>query len=299
MLIGVMVFVAAVVLLLVFWRGNFLAPPKIDSNLKIAFMDIGQGDATLIRFPNGEKMLVDCGQDATILAALGRNLRWNDRVIDYLVASHPDADHYGGCVDVLTRYQVRHIYFNGFEKESSQLLQQFHATVAAEIQTDGADFTLVSTTQKLVIASTTVQFLYPDHDITRDPHVPGVKKIDSNNTSIVLKISYGDSDVLVTGDMEIPLENYLVNTRAALLASEILKVGHHGSRSSSGETFLEAVAPQHAVISSGKNNRYGHPHRNVLYRMQRLGVKIWRTDEKSDILATLTTSTVTVNYASP
>lgn len=265
--------------------------------LKIVFMDIGQGDSTLITFPNGKKMLVDCARDSVVLSALGRNMSWFDHDIDYLVATHPDADHYGGCIDVLKRYTVKHIYFNGFEKENSQLLQVFHQTVAAE-EYDGALYTVVTSTQSFIIAGVAVRFLYPDHDLIVDPHIPGDSVVDSNNTSIVMKISYGDEDVLMTGDMEMPLENYLVQKLGKDLQVEVLKVGHHGSKSSSGEEFLHIVSPEYSTISDGKDNSYGHPSIRALKRLERTGTTILRTDLVGDILATITTSTIQVSHES-
>lgn len=264
---------------------------KTDGKLRVAFLNIGQGDATLITFPNGQKMLVDCARDAAILPALGRNMSWFDRDIDYLVATHPDADHYGGCIDVLQRYTIKHIYFNGFEKEGSQLLAEFHRAVADEEPT-GAEYMIVSSTERLAIAGVTIQFLYPDHSLERNPYVPGVKDVDSNNTSIVMKIRYGDQDILMTGDMEEPLEEYMIRRYGSALQSEILKVGHHGSNSSSGEEFVRAVSPDYATISAGKKNSYGHPSLRVLKRLERIGAEVLRTDEIGDILFSITTSTI-------
>lgn len=281
------------------WRINlpFQSQSKSSSNaggqLKVIFMDIGQGDATLIIFPNGQKMLIDCARDAVILSALGRNLPWFDRDIDYLVATHPDADHYGGCIDVLQRYNIKHIYFNGFEKEESRLLAEFHRAVAEE-EKIGANFEIVSSTKRLVVASTTIQFLYPDHSILRDPHVPGVKTIESNNTSIVMKISHGAEDILLTGDMEQPLEDYLIHQFGTSLQSEVLKIGHHGSKSSSSEEFLRVVLPDYAAISVGENNSYGHPSLRVLARLERTGAQVLRTDQIGDILFSITTTSIRI-----
>ncbi len=274
----------------------FLTKIKNTTELRLAFLDIGQGDATLITFPNQEKMLIDCARDRTVLSALGRNMHSYDRTIDYLVATHPDADHYGGCIDVLKRYRVRHIYFNGFDKEGSALLKEFHRTVQQEITDGGADLTIVTTTHYLEIASTTLHFLYPDHAIMLDPRVPGVKEIESNNTSIVTRISYGNHDILMTGDMEQPLEQYLLRSFGTTLQSEVLKVGHHGSISSSGEDFVKIVSPQYAIISVGKNNSYGHPANRVLARLERIKARVLRTDLLGDILMTISTSSIYINH---
>ncbi len=266
--------------------------------LKVAFMDIGQGDATLLQFPGGKIMLVDCGPDAGILSALGRNLAWDQRDIDYLVVTHAHADHFGGCIDVLARFRVHTIYYGGYDGDGNALLRDWHRAVNKEQTGEGASYEIVATPYVLAVGSSTIQFLYPDHDVVADPHVPGEKNIDTNDTSVVIKVSYGTQDILLTGDMEAPLEHYLVQKEAGELAAEILKAGHHGSRSSSSEEFLRAVGPKDVVISSGQGNSYDHPHRNILYRFAEFGATAWRTDTGGDILATLSTSTYAIQYAS-
>lgn len=268
------------------------------TELEVVFMDIGQGDAALLKFPNGQTMLVDCGPDAIILGALGRNLPWNARVIDHLVITHPHVDHYGGCIDVLARFQVKAIYLTGFVEKPNDFLISLQNAIAAEQVADGAQLEILSATRFVDIGSTTLNFLYPDHDLAVTPQVPGEKSIDTNDSSIVIKVSHGSQDILLTGDMEAPLEEYLLKKDAAILNSEILKAGHHGSRSSSGEEFLATVQPKAVVISAGEGNSYGHPHRNIVYRLEHAGATVWRTDVGGDILAALTTSTFDITYAS-
>lgn len=267
------------------------------SELKVAFMDIGQGDATLLQFPNGQTMLVDCGPNAGILAALGRNLAWNQRDLDYLVVTHAHTDHFARCIDVLARFRVHTIYYSGYDGEGGSMLRDWHRAVNEEQENEGADFKIVAAPMELMIGSSTVRFLYPDHDVAIDPHVPGEKTIDTNDTSVVVKVTYGSQDILLTGDMEAPLEQYLVQKAASELAAEILKAGHHGSRSSSSAEFLRAVAPHDVTISAGIGNSYEHPHRSTLYHLSDLGARVWRTDVGGDILATISTSTYAIQYA--
>lgn len=275
------------------WRWNFSKNPSV--NLEVAFMDIGQGDAELLKFPGGQTMLVDCGKDASVLSALGRNLPWSKRDLDYLVITHPHADHFGGCLDVLARFKVHRIYVNGYTAEQGTLLASFFQAVKNEEMTDNAETIIIKTPQTLEIGSSTVQFIYPDHELGRDPRVPGAAvPLDTNDTSVVMKVSFGTQDILLTGDMEIPLEEYLVQQKNLNLQSEILKVGHHGSDSSSGEEFIAAVQPKFCVISSGQGNSYGHPHGSTVRRLERMGCQVLRTDQESDILMTITTSTSAV-----
>ncbi len=281
------------------WRLNLPTAAKdiIESTtlseLQLIMLDIGQGDAELLKFPDGQTMLIDCGKDASILSALGRNLPWSKRDLDYLIITHPHADHFGGCLDVLTRFKVHKVYLNGYLGEHSQLLGSFFETLKNEEQIDGAKTLILKTPQTLAVGSTTLQFIYPDHELARDPRIPGATEnnLDANNTSVVIKVSYGSQDILFTGDMEKPLENYLLKKNPLLLESEILKVGHHGSDSSSGEEFVSSVKPKFCLISSGSSNSYGHPHGETVRRLERANCQVLRTDQRGDILLALTTST--------
>lgn len=286
------------------WRVSFsttsvwpVATKPAVQTLQVAFMDIGQGDATLLQFPNGQTMLVDCGPDASILSALGRNLPWNTRTLDYLVITHPHTDHYGGCLDVAAQFKIGHIYVTGFVEKPNGLLNNWHEALINEHLQDGAIIETLETPHQLAVGSTTLNFLYPDHNLALEPHIPGEKTIDTNDSSVVLKVSYGTQDILLTGDMETPLEHYLVTKNPTALGAEILKAGHHGSRSSSSDELLAAVKPQAVTISAGKGNSYGHPHQNILYRLAKIGATVWRTDVGGDILATINTSTFSIQYA--
>ncbi len=256
---------------------------KQEKALKITFLGIGQGDATLIKFPNQEQMLVDCAIDARVIEALGRNMKFHDKVIDYLLITHPDSDHYGGCVDVINRFEIGHIIYNGFEKPYNSFWLSFMESIESE-RKKGAKYSIIDKQEKWNISGVEIDFLYPDHDLAEDPLVPGEKKTNSNNTSITLMISYGRNDLLITGDAEFELENYLVEKYQDQLDVEILKIGHHGSDTSSIKKFLEFTTPEISVISSGKENQYGHPSRRVLKRLQRFGSEIWRTDAQGDII---------------
>ncbi|MBI5728278.1 MAG: DNA internalization-related competence protein ComEC/Rec2 [Candidatus Magasanikbacteria bacterium] len=253
--------------------------------VRVTFLDIGQGDATLINFADGEQMLVDCGKDARILPALGRNMSPGDREIDYLVVTHPDNDHYGGCIDVLRRFRVRHIFYNGLRKEKDAYWNFFWDSA----QHKGVEYTEVREQRQWTIASSTIAIIYPDHDVTRDPHVPGLSRdTGDNNTSVVMKIAVGNTALLLTGDMEVPLEDYLLEKYRDQLPATVLKVGHHGSAGASGQAFVNAVHPRYATISVGKNNDYGHPTRRALRHLQNVGSAILRTDELGDINIELT-----------
>lgn len=253
-------------------------PPQF----KVSFLDIGQGDATLIQFNNGQKMLVDCGKDKRILARLGETLPFYDRTIDYLIATHPDLDHYGGCVDVLKNYTVKEIITNGHTKPDS-----FWATFEKAMHDEGAVLKTMTQPEVWTIGSSSLEFLSPNKDL-----VMNLGTEDSNNYSIVFRLKNNNENFLFTADMEVPLENALLSKYCIVtstepcpaLQSNILKVGHHGSDTSSGDDFLRAVGAKIGVISVGVENKYGHPSRRVLKKLERASMEVLRTDQLGSIV---------------
>ena len=252
---------------------------------QVIFFDIGQGDAALIKFADGEKMLVDCGADKKILAKLGTYLSFYDQEIDYLLITHFDLDHYGGCIDVLKRYQVKNIITNGQKKETDRYWQEWDKVRRSE----QAKEYIISQPQVWQIAKAKLEFLNPDPSFKSSAIS---SKFDSNNESIVFRLAFASSTVLFTGDMGEPIEKALLGKYCSLtlnifkqcpkLAANILKIGHHGSDSSSNQNFIAAVQPLRAIISVGKN-KYGHPSWRVLKKLERAKAIILRTDEEGDV----------------
>jgi competence protein ComEC len=271
-----LVFILAVILLFL----KFFSHGKV---FKVVFFNVGQGDSSLIRLPSGAKMLVDCGPDKTVLGKLGKYLPFYDRTLDYLFVTHFDADHYGGCVEVLRRYQVKNVYINGDDKPDDAYWQKWSAALRAE----GASVKIVSAPMSLNDGTAEIDFFAPR------PAFTSIAKTDSNNHSVVFRLAYGTTTVFYAGDMELKLEGELLaaecGTSTAILEScdalesDYLKVGHHGSDSSSGEAFLSAVRPEISIISVGKN-KFGHPSLRVIRKLDRVGAKIWRTDKLNDII---------------
>lgn len=265
---------------------RFQAPKQVAGEqvradgVKIVFLDIGQGDATFIQWPDGTQMLIDCAKDARILEALGRVMPFYDFDIDYLLVTHPDLDHYGGCVDVLEKYTVSNIVYNGYNEKLNDYWQSYWAAAWAE----GAAYTEITDRTVWQLGNTKIDFLYPDHELAKDPNVPGFEKeTGSNNSSLVFKLSLGDMDALFTGDAEAELEQFLIDTYRDELGAEVLKLGHHGSGSSTVQPFLDAVSPEYAVASAGKDNSYGHPSARVIKRIERKGAQMLRTDLHGDV----------------
>lgn len=249
-----------------------------SNGVKITFFDVGQGDASFIEFPDGEQMLVDCAIDARILAKLGQMVPYYDRDIDYLVITHPDSDHYGGCIDVLNRMNVKNIVYNGLQKENDGFWKEFWIAV----QKEGAVYHEINKEQVWDVASSTLHFYFPNRPAKEIENM--FPRTGDNNTSIVFDLSYNGKKAMFTGDAQIDLENYLVKTYGDQLNSDVLKVGHHGSGGSSHQEFLDLISPFYSVISVGKDNDYGHPSLRVLKKLERAGSKIFRTDDNGDIV---------------
>lgn len=230
--------------------------PKITSCecLVVSFLDVGQGDAILIETPDGFEMLIDGGPNAAVLRELSKERSFFDREIDVVVTTHPDLDHIGGLVDVLKRYKVQTILRTENKNDKSAA----EAFAAAE-EKENAEEILADAGQVLQLgASTTIQIFSPTGD---------ERQWESNASSIVLRVVYGNTSFMFTGDAPQEIEDYLVKTYGAQLDSDVLKLGHHGSKTSSSDAWLDTVTPQHVVVSAGLDNKYGHPHQDVMQRV--------------------------------
>ncbi len=232
--------------------------------LKLFFLDVGQGDAGFVEWPDGEQLLVDCGKDSKVLSELGSVMPFYDKYIDYVLVTHPDWDHFGGCIDVLKRFDVGHIIYNGVQGDSD-IWNYFWDLVLEK----NVDVIKIAGFDVWDIDGSQIKFLFPDKEI---------KSKVSNDGSIVFVLSYGQSDILFTGDAEESLEKYLLENYEQYLDSEILKVAHHGSGGASSKDFLASVSPEYSVVSVGENNSYGHPSLRTIKRLERAGGDILRTD---------------------
>ena len=238
----------------------------------LTFFDVGQGDAALVQIPGGQNILIDGGPDRSVLSKLGQTLPWGNRQIDLVILSHPHSDHVTGLAAVLENYQVRQVLITGVSHTAPAYLQFLQyirdKKIPALIGESGQIIKLAGGVE--------VQVLYPTSSYAAKVVA------DINTTSLVVKIKYGETGVLFTGDMPIEVENELLR-RQLDLSAQILKVSHQGSLTSSGPDFLQAVNPTYAVISVGARNLYGHPSAEVLNRLQNRGIIYWRTDQAGDI----------------
>ncbi len=239
---------------------------------RVAFLDVGQGDAIFIEAENGSRLLIDGGTDTSVLRELGGLLRPSERRIDVVMATHPDLDHIGGLPDVFERYDVGLFLEPGVADDGDDYRMLLDA-----VREEGLKPVLVKTGMTLMLApKVRLDILFPDRDVTG---------LEANSGSVVARLMCGTNSFLLTGDSPSFIEEYLVDSRV-MLQSDVLKLGHHGSRTSSSESFLSAVAPKAAIVSAGCDNRYGHPHKEVLERLHTLGSIIRSTCTEGTVIFT-------------
>ena len=223
------------------------------------FLNVGQGDAILIRTPHGRNILIDAGPDKTVSGELDRVLPIDKRNIDIAFATHPDLDHVGGFLSVLKTRKIGKFIHSGLlvgEPEYAEIAKQLKEKGIPVIQAYAGDVFSLGDGMKLFVLS---PFRVEEID-------------DANEASLVLLLSYRGSHILLTGDAPQSVENNLVHFYGDVLHSSILKLGHHGSKTSSSKLFLKTVHPDYAIISAGCRNRYGHPHTEVLNRLATLHI---------------------------
>lgn len=235
--------------------------------LEVSFLDVGQGDAIFVESPSGIQMLIDAGKPGTVMSLLSGIMSFSDKKIDILLLTHTDLDHNGGAPEVLERYEIGALILN---KEYESKDDKPIVDLANE---NGVKIVYARRGQVLDLgAGAYATILFPDRN---------VEEVESNTGSIGLKLTYGDMDFVLTGDMPSSVEEYLVKIDKEYLSAEVLKLGHHGSKTSSSENFISAVSPQYAIVSAGADNTYGHPHKEVLDKLS--GVKILETSKEGTI----------------
>lgn len=235
--------------------------------MRVHFLDVGQADSTFIELGNGQTMLIDAGEahNASTIIQYIRDLQYSD--IDYVVATHPHDDHIGGMAEVLESFEIGKMY----------MPKQTHTISAFEDMLDVMErknidaYTAKSGVNILTSGIIEIDILAPFADSYSN----------LNNSSAVVRIKYGDTIMLFTGDAEQEIEMQLLDSG---IDADVLKVGHHGAGSSSATSFIKAVSPEVAVISSG--GEYGHPHSDTLAILSEVGANIYRTDEQGTIQVT-------------
>ena len=249
------------------------AAQRPDGKLHLWVLDIGQGDAILLRTPNGHTALIDGGPGATpLLSEMGERLPFWQRNLDLVVLTHPNQDHMMGLIEVLERYQVDQVIQTEFTATAGLVDQWLYSVKSHNVPVHyprrGESVTFEGEPE------IDLRVLNP-----LTPEVPrGKGNEEINNASIVLRLSYGKHDILLEGDAQGEAEDEMIRLLENEIASEILKVGHHGSATSSTPRFVNRVRPQVAIISVAADNKYGHPASETLQTLEEAGALIYRTD---------------------
>lgn len=270
-LLRVIILACFAVLAIGIWCAVFRADR--EGKLTVAFLDVGQGDAIYIEAPNGNQLLVDGGPNTGTLRALGKVMPFYDRSLDVVLATHPDMDHVGGLPEVIKRMHVDTVvttdatadtgaYGEFAKRVSDKQIEHVYAKRGMRINLGAGVF---------------CEILFPE---------TSVLGWDTNTSSIVLRLTYGEKSFLLTGDSPSSIEGYLTKTYGKGIKSTVLKLGHHGSRTSSSQEFLGFVDPEHVIISAGEDNKYGHPHKEVVDRLAAMNIPSLSTIDRGTIIFT-------------
>lgn len=239
--------------------------------LSVSFLDVGQGDAIFIEAPSGHTALIDGGPaDGGILRRLSSVTPWYARSIDVVIPTHPDADHVAGLIDVLARYRVSMIIRSSVEGDT-----QTAKRLTAAMRREGAREVVAMRGQIVNLGDDAyLEILSPDRSV---PHVP------TNDGCVVTRLVYGATAFMLPCDAPQAVEKYLVSLDGNALHADVLKAGHHGSRTSSSPLFIGFVDPQWVVYSRGCNNKYGFPHAETVATMTRFGIPTLDTCKEGTI----------------
>ncbi|MDO8521743.1 MAG: MBL fold metallo-hydrolase [bacterium] len=227
--------------------------------LTVSFLNIGQGDSIFIDTPSGRQVIIDGGASGVVLRELSKVIPWYDRTIDIVIPTHPDADHIGGLIDVLARYEVGTIIHSDVEGDTATA-----KALVAGMAREGAQQIIAHRGQIVDLGGGAyLEILAPDRS---------VRNVETNTGCVVTRLVYGKTSFMLSCDAPREIEDYLVRLDAGDLHSDVLKAGHHGSKNSSSELFLGYVNPTYGVFSRGCNNKYGHPAPEVTALFERFEI---------------------------
>lgn len=257
---------------------DVIVPVQAQSGeLAVHFIDVGQGDSEFVELPNGETMLIDAGEReygntvSDYISALGYS------EITYLVATHPHSDHIGGLPQIFDDFDVLNVYMPDAES-SSDIYGEF----LDKVEQEGCSVTKAAESVSVIDTDRLSAYFVA-------PCSTGYDSL--NDYSAVLKLTYGNNSFLFMGDAEETSENEIT----ADVSADVIKVGHHGSDTSSSQQFVDRVSPQYAVIEVGEGNSYGHPNSETVTRWQNAGAQLLRTDELGNIVIVSNGTDITVS----
>jgi len=256
--------------------------------LKVSFLDVGQGDSVFIETPQNHHILIDGGPNSAVLEKMGKLLPFWDKTIDLVILTHPEKDHMTGIMNILQKYNVKNFLWTGVVKEGeenkklAELLNKAQnpstnfLTASLNIKPETTKVIIAQAGQEIRAGDVVIDTLFPLENLDGKEI-----KNTSNDTCVVSKLIFKNSSFIFACDISFSGEKKILDAGENVSAN-VLKVAHHGSKYSTSELFLENVKPEVAVIEVGKNN-YGHPTSEVLQRLEKFGIKIFRTDKNGDI----------------
>ena len=256
-------------------------PTELTEELKLHMIDVGQADCFL--FMKGDKVaLVDCGTRSTGKDAVEYIKSLGITRIDYVFGTHPHHDHMGGMYDIITNFEVGKIIIP--QVKEGQVTTNWYINLMKQIVDGNYEVEYSKTGNEYFLGGAKIQIVWQSE----------LEQDNVNNYSDIIKVSFGDMDVLMTGDAETEIEEEVLRSGVQIDA-EILKVGHHGSNTSSSDEFLDEIDPDYGLISCKVGNKYEHPTKNTMEKLQQREVEVYRTDECGTVIATITPSGVTFN----
>lgn len=252
----------------------------VQGELILTMIDVGQADCFLL-MQNGETALVDCGTRSTGKDAVEYLKSIGITKLDYVFGTHPHDDHMGGMYDVITNFEVGKIII---PKVKEDITTNWYIKLMQEISEGEYQVQYPTVGDVYTLGNATMQVIGQLSDANGN----------TNNYSTVMKVSFGEMDIIMTGDAETEVEEEILASNVDLDA-EILKVGHHGSDTSSSEEFLDAISPDYALISAKIGNKHEHPIKSTMENLEERNIEVYRTDENGTVIATITSDSVRFN----
>lgn len=267
---SIYILTACVFLCAIIWYAVYKA--EALRGLTVHVFDVGQGDGIFIELPNHVQVLIDGGPGNAILSKLGNAMPFWDRTIDLVILTHPHADHVDGLIDVLKRYRIGMVLESGVLYQTPDYDEWNRLAHAKNIPVTHA-----RRGQRVMLSDiSALDILSPAKKMA------GARPAFVHDAMVVSRLSHGSTTILFMGDAEAPVEYELIGSGISI-GADVVKIGHHGSKTSSTKYFLNAVHPRIAIISVGKKNRYGHPYQDVLDRILAAGISLFRTDTDGDV----------------
>ena len=254
---------------------------EVNKNIYVKFIDVGQADSCVIVTPNNDIILIDAGEKKDASEIIPELEKYDFEDIDLMILSHPHADHIGGAETLIGKYDVNEVLMCSYPATSKLFNSLLDCLTDKSIKTSQASIGM-----KYSIDGVNIEVMAVD-----------TEEKDNNNSSIVCKISYGDIDMMFMGDGEVPVEEVMLSKYLETdLDCEILKVGHHGSETSTCDEFLDIVSPSLCVISVGKGNSYNHPAEDTLLKFKDRNISYYRTDELGSIELEIDGTNIVSNF---